>query len=216
MIDHLFSITEVMITDVASPPGAARFYSYSLLASHLVFQKGQDKNQDALLRQLEPSYQAPLPLPPEGKTAFDPAFPALYAMLEVGKNIMPSGKLLEAAQEKLVKQFVKNKYVKKRELSELIPYAEEVASWVLGYAREDGYRFLSTRKRYSPSSEEGKWYPTPPAYLPAIDPEWKTIRPFFISEAASFAPPPCPLRITRRDFVLPATYRSIRCHPEAY
>lgn len=193
MIDHLFSITEVMVTDVASPPGAARFYSYSLLAAHLVFQKGQDRNQDPLLRHLEASYEASIPQPPESKATFDPAFPAIYAMLEVGKNIMPSGKLLEAAQEKLVKQFVKNKYVKKRELSELIPYAVGVAEWVLGYAREDGYRFLSTRKRYSPSLEEGRWYPTPPAYLGAIDPEWKTIRPFFIPNAASFAPkPPAP------------------------
>lgn len=190
MLDHLFSITEVMVTDVASPPGAARFYSYSLLAAHLVFQKGQDRNQDPLLRHLETSYQVSVPTPPEGKATSDPAFPAIYAMLEVGKNIMPSGKLLEAAQEKLVKQFVKNNYVKRRELKELVPYAERVAEWVLGYAREDGYRFLSTRKRYSPSQEEGRWYPTPPAYLAAIDPEWRTIRPFFISDAARFAPKP--------------------------
>ena len=42
----------------------------------------------------------------------------------------------------------------------------------------------------------GGWYPTPPAYMAAIDPEWKTIRPFFIKNLKDFAPaPPAPFSL---------------------
>ncbi|SEJ71134.1 PAP2 superfamily protein [Cyclobacterium xiamenense] len=190
MIDHLFSITEVMVNDVASPPGAARFYSYSLLAAHLAFQQGQDFAADPLLSQLKGPFPNSLPTLPSEKEPSNTSFSAQYAMLEVGKRLMPSGKKLQEAQEKLQKQYLSNRYLKKRDMAELVVYGEQLAQWVIDYAAEDGYRFLSTLKRYSPSGEEGKWYPTPPAYMAAIDPEWRTIRPFFLDKASDFAPPP--------------------------
>lgn len=190
MVEHLFSITEVMVTDVATPPGAARFYSYSLLAAYLVFQETQSTSRDPLLKNLN----APLPDLPSAsyldEVTFNRSFSSIYAMLEVGKKLMPSGKRLEKSQEKLIDQFIKNRYLRKKALPANIRYAEEVASLVLKYAREDGYGYLSTLQRYSPSPGEGKWYPTPPAYLSAIDPEWRTIRPFFIKDAEAFTPEP--------------------------
>ncbi|SHN34530.1 PAP2 superfamily protein [Cyclobacterium lianum] len=190
MVDHLFSITEVMVTDVASPPGAARFYSYSLLAAYLVIQDVENPQQERLLRHLNAPLPGALPLASAEQKAINTSFSAIYAMLEVGKKIMPSGKNLTASQEKLIGQFVKNRMLRKKDVSENVQYAEQVANLVLQYAKNDGYAQLSTLKRYSPSSGDGKWYPTPPAYLPAIDPEWRTIRPFFISDAAAFAPKP--------------------------
>lgn len=190
MIDHLFSITEVMVTDVATPPGAARFYSYSLLAAYLVSQKLNTIDQDPLLKNLETPLPYPLPKPALDKAAFNESFSAMYAMLEVGKRLMPSGKNLKKSQEKLIEQYVKNKLLKKKALTANIRYAEELAALVLQYAKEDGYAYLSTLKRYSPSVSGGKWYPTPPAYMSAIDPEWRTIRPYFIKDASAFSPKP--------------------------
>ena len=48
-------------------------------------------------------------------------------------------------------------------------------------ASTDGYRELPALTRYSPTEAEGRWYPTPPAYIEAIEPEWRTIQPFFPS-----------------------------------
>jgi len=180
----------VMVNDVASPPGAARFYSYSLLAAHLAFQHGQDFAADPLLSQLNGPFPNPLPTPPSETEPGNTSFSAQYAMLEVGKRLMPSGKKLQEAQEKLRKQYLSSRYLKKRNIAELVDYGEQLAQWVIDYAGEDGYRFLSTLKRYSPSGEEGKWFPTPPAYMAAIDPEWRTIRPFFLDNVSDFAPPP--------------------------
>jgi hypothetical protein len=192
-LDHLFSITDVMVTDVATPPGAARFYSYSLLAAHLVQQ--EDLEADPILRHLlqETDFQFP---PFREKKEKNRAFCSIYSMLEVGKMIMPSGKKLVEAQDKLVYQFSQEKRLKKKDLLANIEFSQQLALQVLAYAKTDGYSKLSTLKRYSPSNREGGWYPTPPAYMAAIDPEWKTIRPFFIKNLKDFAPaPPAPFSL---------------------
>ncbi|MBR9776802.1 MAG: vanadium-dependent haloperoxidase [Cytophagales bacterium] len=190
LIEHLFSITDVMVTDVTSPPGAARFYSYSLLAAYLAY------NNEGNLNDLPMVEHFNAPLPDLGteitieSNNMKLAFAGTYAMLEVGKKIMPSGKKLINAQEALVNQYLKNRILKKKEIKQGISYAEYIASTVLEYAGKDGYLQLSTLKRYSPTNDKGKWYPTPPAYLAAIDPEWRTIRPFFINSADAFSPAP--------------------------
>ncbi|WP_114749344.1 vanadium-dependent haloperoxidase [Pleomorphovibrio marinus] len=192
-LDHLFSATEVMVSDVASPTGAARFYSYILLGAHVIYED-----------LAEPQHQAPLfdyfihPFSPEpvGRTKenLNPAFCSMYGMLEIGKKIMPSGMRLEAVQDELITQFLKGKILKKRELNAQIAYSQEMAAQVVKYASSDGYNKLSTLKRYSPNiKEEGRWYPTPPSYMAAIDPEWRTIRPFFTEKQEKYIPrPPAP------------------------
>ncbi|WP_342662023.1 vanadium-dependent haloperoxidase [Echinicola vietnamensis] len=74
----------------------------------------------------------------------------------------------------------------------------------MAYSKSDGYGKLSTLPRYAPAQEPGTWYPTPPAYLGAIDPEWKTIRPFYLSDLPQFKPrPPAPYSMdSTSDFYL--------------
>ncbi|WP_339922622.1 vanadium-dependent haloperoxidase [uncultured Cyclobacterium sp.] len=189
MIEHLFSITDVMVTDVTSPPGAARFYGYSLLAAYLVYHDTENLNNATLIKHLQSPIANLEPTLKLEKENINLAFASTYAMLEVGKNIMPSGKKLTSAQETLISQYSKEKLIKKKEIKRSIIYAENIATVVLNYAKEDGYLQLSTLKRYSPTKGQGKWYPTPPAYLAAIDPDWRTIRPFFLENLPSFSPP---------------------------
>ncbi|MFC4873349.1 vanadium-dependent haloperoxidase [Negadavirga shengliensis] len=188
-LDHLFSITEVMVTDVASPPGAARFYSYSLLAAYIIQSDLTGTlHQSPLLK--NPGKPALFSSPDHiDKHQLDKDFCSIYGMLEVGKGIMPSGKNLAKSQEKLIRQFRKAKILGSREIDINVRYAQEMASQVLDYAKSDGYNQLSTLKRYMPSPKEGRWYPTPPAYMAAVEPEWRTIRTFFIDELKDFAPP---------------------------
>jgi hypothetical protein len=192
-LDHLFSATEVMVSDVTSPTGAARFYSYILLAAHGI---QEDLEGSGSLSPLHGQFVAPFTFQPESsqKEELNAAFCSIYGMLEVGKAIMPSGKKLEVAQEKLIDQFIKSKSIRKKSLNSQIAYAKGMAQQVVTYASSDGYNKLSTLKRYSPNiKEEGRWYPTPPSYMAAIDPEWQTIRPFFIENIEHYMPsPPAP------------------------
>lgn len=189
-LDHLFSITEVMVTDVASPPGAARFYSYSLLAAYAIqVDLSGNPQADHLLNKLNEAPRFSISDRID-KTKLNADFCSIYGMLEVGKRIMPSGKNLEKSQEKLVKQFRKAKIIPNKDIDANIAYAKIMADQVMDYAKSDGYNKLSTLKRYMPSPKEGKWYPTPPAYMAAVEPEWRTIRTFFIKDLKDFSPAP--------------------------
>ncbi len=187
-VDNLFSITEVMVTDVASPTAAARFYAYSTLGAHLAYEYATSETPDNLL--FRSNYNQPLYIGETEKNLVSQLV-ATYTLLEVGKQIMPSGKLLAQKQEELIKYFSKGRRLSKKQLLSNIRFAEKVAMEVMKLARKDGYNELSTYTRYSPKKDqEGNWYPTPPSYMAAIDPEWRTLKTFFIDDLKGFKPKP--------------------------
>lgn len=184
--DNVFHLSEVMLHDVASPPAAARFYAYSLLGAYEVALVSQRKTPDINLKLNVPlKLQAPS-LPKN----FNLLFCSTYAMLDVGRQIMPSGKMLIEKQKKLIDTFVADKRLSQRDVSKQVQYAEEIAKQVMAYAKTDGYGKLSTYRRYTPSKEEGRWYPTPPEYMAPVEPKWETIRPFLLDSANQFSPMP--------------------------
>jgi hypothetical protein len=185
--EQLFHLTEIMVTDVASPPVAARIYAYSTLSSYLVLQK----------QELPFQYPSILPV-----TYFDdsdqnkstlklksPEFSAIYALLKVGEEMMPSGYMLQKKQETWIQYALKNKLLSKKEINSHIEFANQIAKKVLELAKNDGYLQLSTLTRYTPITEQGSWHPTPPAYIEAVEPHWKTIKPFFLENLNKFEPP---------------------------
>jgi hypothetical protein len=186
LADNVFNLSEVMLHDVANPPAASRFYAYSMLGAYEVAHLSGTRVPD-----LGSIFKVPLKLeaPPVPKN-FNLSFCANYAMLDVGRQIMPSGYLLEEKQKALVDQFRKENNVSDRHIGQLIRYSREIAMQVVAYAKSDGYNKLSTFKRYTPSKEEGRWFPTPPEYMAAIEPKWETIRPLFLDSANQFVPQP--------------------------
>ncbi|MGC3944952.1 MAG: vanadium-dependent haloperoxidase [Chryseolinea sp.] len=182
--DDVFSLSEVMLHDVANPPAASRSYAYSMLGAYeaVFYAKGnipdinQRLNENPITGTLSPPSQPDL------------SFCANYTMLQVGKQIMPSGPMLEERQKSLLATFRKKYKMSKSAADAHVRYCEEVAAQVMTYARKDAYGKLSTYKRYTPSKEEGHWYPTPPEYMSAVEPQWKTIRPFFLDSASQFKP----------------------------
>lgn len=188
-VKSAFHLSEVMLHDVVSPPAAARFYAYAMLSAFEVLQR----NQSDML-ELSKSFQVvpdfvPVTLPPK----FNPAFCATYAMLETGRLILPSGYMLEEKQQELIKIFRKRFKLQAKHIEANRLYANQVAAQVVAYAKNDGYFSLSTLPRYKPTKEEGRWYPTPPEYMGAVEPQWKTIRTFFLNSSDQFLPdPPAP------------------------
>ncbi|KPQ20079.1 MAG: vanadium-dependent iodoperoxidase [Algoriphagus marincola HL-49] len=184
---QLFHITEVMVTDVASPPVAARIYAYSCLASYLVM-----KQHGADFREKDFTQASILDFPEldSNQELSSPEFAAIYAMLRVGENVMPSGYLLKEKQQNWIDQAIKSKLIKKSKVDLHIQEAEKVVSQVMKLASTDGYRELPALTRYSPTEAEGRWYPTPPAYIEAIEPEWRTIQPFFLVSLDDYDPSP--------------------------
>ncbi|MCU0400905.1 MAG: vanadium-dependent haloperoxidase [Algoriphagus sp.] len=182
--EELFHITEVMVTDVASPPVAARIYAYTNLAAYLAISKSTNsfKHPDIL-----PATRfSELSLPTPSLNSLE--FTAIHAMFLVGEKIMPSGYLLKKTQENWIKRGLKEKYITKKSLEAHLQFAQAVASKVLELAKADGYVQLTALTRYTPKEGEGNWYPTPPAYMAAVEPEWKTMKTFFLKDLENFKP----------------------------
>lgn len=186
LADNVFHLSEVMLHDVASPPAASRVYAYALLGAYEVVFLGKGQLPDLNKKfKVNPGMQ-----PGSALKKMNVSFCANYALLEVGRQLMPSGYLLEEKKKILIHHFKTNKNFSEKEIAQQVRYAMEIANQVVRYAKSDGYNKLSTFIRYTPSKAEGHWYPTPPAYMAAVEPQWKTIRPFFLDSAAQFAPPP--------------------------
>src|SRR5205823_9057954 len=45
---------------------------------------------------------------------------------------------------------------------------------------------------YTPGTDPGDWQPTPPAFLPALAPQWPGVTPFAMSAGSQFRPAPPP------------------------
>lgn len=190
--DNVFHLSEVMLHDVANPPAASRFYAYSLLGAYEIAHLSGSKIPD-----LGSKFNvAPNIKPLAMSKHFNLSFCASYTMLDVGRQIMPSGYLLEENQKALVDYFRTNQKISERSIAQQIRYCQEISRQVVEYAKKDGYNKLSTYTRYTPSKEEGRWYPTPPEYMAAVEPRWETVRPFFLDSANQFAPAP-PARFSR-------------------
>lgn len=180
----VFAVTMVMIHDVVNPPAASRFYTYCLLGAHEIVARNQ-KNEispSAFVRAFEP-------ISIDTKQPYNYQIAALYCILETGRLILPSGYMLEEEQAKLTERLRSEKYPETIILQS-IEVAQSVAKKIVAYAAADNYRKLSARTRYRPSKADGYWYPTPPAYIEAIEPHWRTIRPMVLDSSSQFKPKP--------------------------
>ncbi|MGN6164672.1 MAG: hypothetical protein ACTHOF_09045 [Flavisolibacter sp.] len=170
---QVWSLTEVMFHDVVNPPAAARFYSYAVLTGYEIISE-LDSTVPAFQKKLK-AY--PVFVPPSNQNKINKELAALYGILETGKNIIPSGYLLEEKQQDLLNDFSK---LTTDEVETTIAFAKTVSQKIVQYSKIDGYFKLSTLSRYKPLEGEGYWQPTPPEYMAAVEPNWKTIRTFFL------------------------------------
>jgi hypothetical protein len=192
---QVWSLTEVMYHDVVNPPAAARFYSYSVLTGYEIFSQ---------LDKSTPRFQSLLNQYPDLHLSVDAAkinkeLATLYGILETGKNIIPSGYLLEEKQN-LLKQAFKRKKISSAIVDSSIAFAQRVSKQIVQYCKTDGYFKLSTLARYKPFETDSTWKPTPPEYMAAVEPHWQTIRTFFLDSSKQFrASPPVRFDTTKNS-----------------
>jgi hypothetical protein len=173
---QVWSLTEVMYHDVVNPPAAARFYSYSLLTGYEILSQ-LEKDMPLFQRDFK---NYPVNKVPVLSGKINKELAVFYGILETGKNIIPSGYLLEEKQSKLLKSFSS---LSKEEIDYSVAFAKRMAGLIIQYSKTDGYFKLSTLSRYKPMDGEAYWQPTPPEYMAAVEPNWRMIRPFFLDSA---------------------------------
>jgi hypothetical protein len=181
-------MTELMIHDITNPPLAARFFSYACLAGYEVV--SENNNTFKSMQGIVNGY--PAIAKPDAIRGYSSQLAAVLAMMETAKKMQPSGSLLNN-YELVFLDSCKKAGFSDETVTQSLQYAQAISKSILAYAKADGYNKISNLPRYTPIKQEGCWYPTPPAYIAAIEPYFNKVRPFLLDSASQFrVPPPTP------------------------
>lgn len=178
-------MTDIMVHDITNPPLAARFFAYSCLAGYEIV--SQNNPRYASMHGRLNGY--PAIKKPDSVAQSDYRLAALLAMVETAGKIQPSGKLLQAWEEKLLDS-CRDAGLSEEMIRDSKVYAGAVSKQILAYAKADGYNRISNRARYTPLKGDQYWFPTPPAFIAAIEPYFNTVRSFTLDSASQFKPVP--------------------------
>jgi hypothetical protein len=179
-------MTEVMIHDITNPPLAARFFSYACLSGYEVVSQNNAvyKSMHGILNEY------PKLSKPDSIQQYAVQLSAVLAMLETAKKMQPSGKQLDTYEQQFLDSCRRIGF-SEEVINNSRQYALAVSKKILAYAKADNYNRISNYARYTPVQKEGCWFPTPPAYMAAVEPYFKTVRPFVLDSCSQFpAPPP--------------------------
>ena len=179
------ALTSVIVHDIFSPPVSSRIYLYSHIAGYETLVKG-DQRYASLHGQVNSFPEIPAP---EEKISYSLA--AIQAFLQTGKQLVFSGDVLEDSIRNILQDY--KKHISDEQWQGSLDYGKMVSDVILRWADKDHYGETRKLRRYNFRKEEGKWIPTPPAYMAAIEPHWKMIRPMALDSASQFKPaPPIP------------------------
>lgn len=184
MVEWNRKLTDVIVADIFTPPVASRIYAYPNIAAYesLRWEKPEDaKSFATVLNGLQPG---PQPLPDQ-----EYHFPlaGVVAFAWVAKNLVYN---MEAVEKQMEEHFTKIKAIgiKEEVFKRSVDFGEQVGKHILAWAQADGYLQRTSLIRYQVNDDPGRWRPTPPDYMEAIEPNWNTIRPFALDSANQFSP----------------------------
>jgi hypothetical protein len=181
-------LTSVIVYDIFSPPQAARAYTYASVAAYEAM-RHHDSTYRSFAGQLNGLTAAPAPQP-DSEYYFPLA--GVHAFMTVGKALTFSQRRMDSLRT-VMHERIRKLGVPAPVFERSVAYGEQVAQHILGWSKKDN--FLQTRgyAKYTVTSEPGRWVPTPPAYMDAVEPNWARLRPFVMDSSSQFRPkPPVP------------------------
>ena len=178
-------LTSVIVYDIFSPPQAARAYTYASVAAYEVLRQHSPEHR-SLAGQLNGLEPVPAPA---ARDSVDLPLAGVRAFMTVGRQLTFSRERMDSLRAALDDRY-RAAGMSERVHARSVAYGDTVAQHVLAWAAKDG--FLQTRgmPKFSVTTAPGRWVPTPPAYMDAVEPNWARLRPFALDSAAQFRPAP--------------------------
>ncbi|CAN5593447.1 hypothetical protein BH10BAC3_BH10BAC3_08210 [soil metagenome] len=175
------ALTEVIIHDIFSPPVASRIYAYTSFAAYEILAK-QNKSYHSLHNQLNS-----FPVIPAANEKINSSLAAVYAYMLTGKTLVFSEAILQDSINNIL-QWYQSKKISSKEYEASLVYGQQIATAILKYASQDNYKETRSLRRYNYLKQEGKWMPTPPVYMAAVEPYWNRLRTLAIDSCTQFKP----------------------------
>ncbi len=178
------NVTQIMIHDIFSPPVASRIFVYPNIAAYEVVAQNS-KKYVSLQKQLKGLDSIPKLDP---KSGVNIELAALVAHMDVSKQLVFSEELVEHFRDSLYQKWGQENQ-KEFEVSK--EYGLKVAERIKKWMDKDNYKQTRTLPKFSVlPNVAGRWQPTPPAYMDAIEPHWGEIRTLVLDSASQFKPIP--------------------------
>ncbi len=186
-------LSSVIVYDIFSPPQASRIYAYSTVAAYEVLRQS-DSSYRSLAGQL--NGLTPVPSRVDG---LEYALPlaGVHALMTVGTQLTFSRARMDTLRRALDEEFQRSG-ISNDVYERSIAYGDTVAKHILAWAGKDLYKEMRGMSKYTVNREPGRWVPTPPAYMDAVEPNWDKLRPFMLDSSTQFrAAPPIPFDSTK-------------------
>ncbi len=176
-------LTQVIISDIFSPPVASRIYAYANIAAYEALQPAY-KNYSSYGGKL--NGLQPVPQPTEGTRYFYPISGIIAFTTAAGKLVFNSEAIKET--EKIFIKQLDNLDIDDEIIESSVFYGRQVGNHILAWAAKDGYLERNSIPAYIVTKESGRWQPTPPTYADAIETNWKTLKPLVLNSCSQFKP----------------------------
>jgi len=176
-------LTEVIVADIFTPPVCSRIYAYANIAAFEALNQGANKygSFGERLNDL-----GKLPVPEEEKEYFFPLASAV-AFTTVGHDLVYDQDKVTKFEEEYLKK-ITDAGISKTVYENSVAFGQLIGKHILAWADADGYLQRTALSRYVLEDKPAAWKPTPPDYMPAIEPNWNTLRPFVLDSAQQFHP----------------------------
>lgn len=186
LIHHAFDkTTEIIVQDIFSPVVAARIYAYTSIALYETLRQGHPEYK-TLAGQVKDLTE--VPAPPEG-APIDINLAGIQAFINVAKAMIFSESDMEDFRTTMYAD-LKSKGVPDDVFTASTAYGDAVSAHILAWAGKDNYAETRSSTKYTINNDPGRWQPTPPAFIEAIEPHWRDIRPMTLDSSNQFPPLP--------------------------
>jgi membrane-associated phospholipid phosphatase len=184
------ALTDVITYDIFSPPQASRIYAYASIAAYEVVRQA-DTSYRSLAGQLRDLPE--MPRAPRGDSV-SLSLAGVRAFLSVSHALTFSRERMDSLRTSISDAMGQSLAVDVTNRS--IVYGDSVAATVLAWAGRDMYRESRGYPKFTVTQAPGRWIPTPPAYMDAVEPNWPLLRSLTMDSASQFRPaPPHPFSI---------------------
>jgi hypothetical protein len=185
-------LTSVIVYDIFSPPQASRAYAYSSIAAYEVLRLDHPAYQ-SLAGQAN-GLSAP-PAPVHGEEYYLP-LAGVHAFMTVGRALTFSQERMDSLLAEMHQRY-RRMGIPAPVFDRSVAYGDQVAQHILEWTKADYFLQIRGYPKFTVTRDAGRWVPTPPAYMDAVEPNWARVRPFVMDSASQFRPrPPVPFDLT--------------------
>jgi hypothetical protein len=183
----VYELNTVVMGNNFSPVVASRNYLYANVAAYEVIAAGYPDKFNSLAGQL--NGLTALPLPDKNKK-IDYEFASLIAFWKIGRTVTFSSNTTKNYVDSL-QNLAKERGMPDDVYENSIDFANKIADSVMSWSKRDNYLQTRGMAEYTVMMDSAyRWIPTPPAYSPAMEPNWNRIRPVVMKSCDQFTPPP--------------------------